>query len=87
VKRKELLNLLAVVIATAIFSFVIASFLFGSQSKRGTAVPVVQPISSTLPDIQNDPNYSFIFNNKALDPTQPIQIGTSQNNTPFNNGQ
>jgi hypothetical protein len=86
-KRKELLNLLAVIIATAIFSFVIATILFGSQSKRGTAVPVVQPISSTLPDIQNDPNYNFIFNTKALDPTQPIQIGNSQNNTPFNSTQ
>lgn len=83
-KRKELISILMVIVVSGIFSLLIATVLFNSPSKHSTKVPVAQAISSSFPDIKNDPNYNFFLNNKALDPTQPIQIGNSQNTTPFN---
>jgi len=86
-KRKELITVVVVAIASGLLSLVIAGALFSSPSQRNSKVPLVQPISSTFPDVKNDPNYNFFLNPSALDPTQPIQIGNSQNNTPFTNSQ
>lgn len=86
-QRKELATVITVAVASGIISLVVAGLLFNSPSQRTAKVPVVQPISSTFPDVKNDPNYNFFLNTSALDPTQPIQIGNSQNNTPFTNSQ
>jgi hypothetical protein len=86
-KRKELVTIAVVAVASGLLSLVIAGALFNSPSKRTAKVPVVQPISSSFPDVKNDSNYNFFLNESALDPTQPIQIGNSQNNTPFTNSQ
>jgi hypothetical protein len=47
-------------------------------------VPVFQVISQSFPDFKNDPAYQLFLYQGALDPTQPIQIGNSQNSAPFN---
>lgn len=83
-KRKELMTLALVVFLTAIISLILAGALFNSPAKRSAKVPVVPVISSSFPDVKNDPNYNFFLNEKALDPTQTIQIGGSPNNSPFN---
>lgn len=86
-KRKELVTLGVVVIFTGIISLIVAGMLFNSPAKRSAKVPVVPAISPSFPDVKNDPNYNFFLNEKALDPTQPIQIGDSPNNDPFNGSQ
>lgn len=86
-KRNGLMTLVAVVLGTGIISLIVAGALFNSPAKRSTKVPVVPAISSSFPDVKNDPNYNFFLNEKALDPTQPIQIGGSPNNSPFNGSQ
>ncbi|MGH7157367.1 MAG: hypothetical protein ACREGG_04645 [Candidatus Saccharimonadales bacterium] len=86
-QRKELATVVTVAIASGLISLVIAGSLFNSPSQRTAKVPVVQAIQSSFPDVKNDPNYNFFLNESALDPTQPIQIGNSQNNTPFTNSQ
>lgn len=86
-QRREALTLVVVAIVSGLISLVIAGSLFGSSIKRGAKVPVVQPITTGFPDTKNDPNYKFFLNDKALDPTQPIQIGNNNNNTPFNGSQ
>jgi hypothetical protein len=82
-KRKEIATVIVVAVVAAVVSLVIAGALFNSPAKHTATAPNVQPISSTFPDVKNDPDYNF-FNNNALDPTQPIQIGNSSNNSPFN---
>ncbi len=81
-KQKDLLTLIVVGIITAIFSSVLSMLLF-SPPKHNAKAPEVNVISNKMPDIKNDPDYNVIFNDKALDPTQPVQIGGNQNETPF----
>jgi len=87
-KRQDLGILLTVAAVAAIFSFLVASFLFKSPSSRISQVPVAPTIDSNFPDVYNDPAYNTFFNHHALDPSQPVQIGGSRNSNPFNsNGQ
>lgn len=82
-KRRDTFLLILVVIVFGFISFIVSSMVIKSTNQRSTKVPVAQPISSTFPDVQNDPTYQAFLNNGALDLTQPVQIGNSQNNTPF----
>jgi hypothetical protein len=86
-ERKEIATLSVVAVVAALFSLIVAGALFNSPSKHTATALTVQPISSTFPDVKNDPNYNFYLNSNALDPTQPIEIGNSQNSTPFNGTQ
>jgi hypothetical protein len=76
--------LIAVAVITAVISLIIASTLFNSPAKHNLKTPVVPAMPSSFPDINNDPAYNTFLNEKALDATQPVQIGNSQNNAPFN---
>lgn len=80
--RKILPMIITVAVISAVISFVVASVVFQS-TPRGTKVPQVEAIKSTFPDVKNDSAYSSLFNSNALDPTQPVQIGGSQNTNPF----
>lgn len=73
-----------IVFIAIIISSILSNAIFNPSKKRSASIPVVQPISSSFPDVKSDPTYNTIFNSQALDPTQLIQIGTSQSNTPFN---
>jgi hypothetical protein len=82
-KQKELLVIGMVALVAAIFSIIISGILFGSPKKNPIKVPVVEKISSSFPVVQTDDNYKAFLNNKALNPTQLIQIGGSNNTNPF----
>jgi hypothetical protein len=82
-KQKELLVIGMVAFVAAIFSIIVSGILFGSPKKNPIKVPVVEPISSSFPVVQTDDNYKAFFNDKALNPTQLIQIGGSNNTNPF----
>jgi hypothetical protein len=82
--RKNIAALAVIAILAILISSVLSKMIFNSSKNHNLKVPVVQRIDSTFPDIKNDQNYKSVFNDKALDPTQLIQIGTGQNNTPFN---
>jgi hypothetical protein len=86
-KREDIIKIGLVAGISAIISLFIAGAIFNSPTKHNQKVPVVTPISTSFPDVSNDPNYTGIFNNKALDPTQPVQIGNSQNSSPFTGSQ
>jgi hypothetical protein len=81
-KQKDLAVIAVFAIIAAIISFVVANMIF-KPPKGSTQVPVVSTISPTFPDTRNDSAYSSIFNNNALDPTQPVQIGNQNNDVPF----
>lgn len=84
-KRKDLLLIGGVAFIAAIFSFVLSGIIFGSPKKNPITVPVVNKISSDFPAVQNDTKYNSFFNDKALDPTQLINIQGNNNPTPFQN--
>lgn len=82
-KQKDIVALVFIALTAGIISMVISNSIFGAGQKP-SKVPIVQPLSADFPDVKNDPNYKAIFYNGALDPTQLIQIGNTQNTTPFN---
>ncbi|HET7528950.1 MAG TPA: hypothetical protein VFJ84_01825 [Candidatus Saccharimonadales bacterium] len=80
-KRNDIALLIGVAFFTAIFAFVVTSLIFKVPS-RSTKVPVAGQITTTFPDIRHDQQYNTIFNDNALDPAVPLQVG-SQNDQPF----
>lgn len=84
-KQKDIITLAIVGVITAIFSMVVSMLVF-SPPKHNAKAPIVESVSNSMPDIKNDPDYNTIFNDKALDPTQPVEIGGNQNTAPFRAG-
>jgi len=82
-KRSDLTLLTSIAVVAALISYFVAGSVFNSPSKR-TKVPVVETLSPSFPDVKNDPAYQLFMYPGALDPTQPIQIGNSNNSAPFN---
>lgn len=80
--QKEITAVAGVALVFGIFTLLIAGAIFKGPSKK-ESVPAVPSVTSTLPDVRNDAAYKSFFNNQALDPTQSVQIGNSQNNSPF----
>lgn len=81
-KSKDLVAIGVVAFVAAIISYILAGAVF-KPVEGSTQVPEVSAIKPSLPDVKNDSAYNVIFNNKALDPTQPVQIGNQNNNVPF----
>jgi hypothetical protein len=83
-QKKDVPLIAIIVIISAVISSLLANVAFTSPKHRTETAPVVPVISNNFPDVQSDDQYKNIFNPNALDPTQLIQIGTSQNSAPFN---
>lgn len=85
-KQKDIMLIIAVAVITGIISIILSS-LFFSPPKKDSKVPVVDSLTTSLPDIKNDPNYNSFLNEQALNPAQPVQIGPAGNTVPFNSSQ
>ncbi len=83
-KRKDLITLVFVALLSAVVSLVISNIFFGGGGNKKGSAPVVEKIEPTFPDVANDSEYNSFLNTRALDPTQPVQIGNNQNTAPFN---
>lgn len=81
-----MIALATVAVIAGLISMLLASIFF-SPPKKDAKVPTIEPMKTSMPDIRNDPNYSSIFNENALDPTLPVQIKPEDNTTPFNSSQ
>lgn len=81
-KRRKTFTLILAAVVFGIFSYMVSGFVFRLPDKTAKA-PTIQAIDQNFPDVSNDPAYTLIFNDKALDPTLPVQIGGSNNNRPF----
>lgn len=81
--RKDIFTFATIAIIAAIISSFVAGKIFNSNHQRNEKAAVVEPISESLPDVNNTKDFQAFYNSKALNPTQLIRIGTSQNNTPF----
>lgn len=78
-KQKDIVLVIVIAFVSAIISFVVSNALFASPKSRNQTIEVVQAINANFPS----PNAKY-FNNQSIDPTQLIQIGSSNNNAPFN---
>lgn len=78
-KQKDIAIIAVAVIISGTLSYIISSKLFAIPQNQEAEVEVVEPITADF--TQPDSRY---FNKDSIDPTQPIKIGDSQNNQPFN---
>lgn len=83
-KQKDLAIIILIAFISIMISSVLANAIFNSSKKHNLKAPTVNVISSDFPQVQSESAYKPIFNSEALNPTQLIKIGTSQNTTPFN---
>ena len=82
-KRKDLMIIAATAFIAAIFSIILSGALLGSPKKNPIKVPSVDVINAIFPSPQTDDTFKPFFNQKAIDPTQLIQIGNQTNSAPF----
>ena len=80
-KQKDIALLAGVAFLTAMISIILSNVVFGGFHKN-TQVPKGESISTTFPDVVNDPSYNNIFNRNAFDPAQPVKPGDT-NSQPF----
>lgn len=76
---KDRLLIISVALASGLFAFFIANFLFGGEKKFNLKAPTVSAITSDF----KAPNPKY-FNANAINPTQDITIGDQSNTKPFN---
>lgn len=77
-KQKDIVLIVVVAVFAAIVSLLLTQALFVPKKSQEIAVEVVEPISSEF----KEPDKS-VFNKDAINPTQLIQIGDTNNSTPF----
>ena len=80
-KQKDIVLIIVVVFVSGVISLVLSNMLISSPKNRQEQVEVVEPISAEFDTPEKDDKY---FNSQAIDPTQIIRIGDSNNQQPFN---
>ncbi|HSX34904.1 MAG TPA: hypothetical protein VLF62_04640 [Candidatus Saccharimonadales bacterium] len=79
-KQKDWALVLVMAFVGAVVSLLASNFLFSSAKNKQSA-ETVDAISASFPAPP-----SKYFNSEATNPTQPIKIGDSNNQNPFNSG-
>ena len=82
-KKDDFTLVISIALVAGFISLLIASSVFGKQ-EHNLKAPQVDAIKAAFPDAKTAPTYQAFLNEKALDPTQPIQIGNTKNSAPFN---
>ncbi len=78
-KQKDVILIIVIAFVSAVLSLVLSNMLFASPKNRQQTIEIVDPITADFPSPDNK-----YFNNNSIDPTQLIQIGNNNNQTPFN---
>jgi hypothetical protein len=78
IKQKDVILIAIVVIFAGFVSVLISNFFFTPDANKSQKAEIVDPITADFQ--QPDPR---TFNNDAINPTQLIEIGDSNNNQPF----
>lgn len=78
-KKKDLPLLIAVIGVSALVSFFVSGFLFGSPETEPQQAEVVEAITDEFADLDED-----YYNDESVNPTQLIRIGDEEGNvSPF----
>lgn len=80
-KQKDIALILVLVFISGVVSFVISGWIFARPADREQKAEVVDVVRSEF----IPPNTKY-FNNRAVNPTQLIKIGDSNNPNPFTGG-
>lgn len=78
-KQKDIALLIVIMAISIMISIFTSKLFFTIPKSRSEQVDVVPVITSNFPI----PNSRY-FNSNSIDPTQLINIGNSNNSTPFN---
>jgi hypothetical protein len=78
-KQKDVALIIVIAAVSAVVSFIVSDKIFVTPTNRQQEVQVVDKISPSFQTL--DKNY---FNTNSIDPTQPSQVGTDNNQNPFN---
>lgn len=81
-RQKDIVLIGSAALVAAVIALIFSGMVFNPPTER-VSVPVIDKIEPTFPDVKNDSDYNSFLNKDALDPTQPVQIGGSQNTSPF----
>jgi hypothetical protein len=79
-------SLLVVIVVAALLGIIMSGAIIKSP-KKNTKIQVVTPFPTTFPDVSNDSTYKAWLNTSAVDPTQSVRVGGSQNASPFSGAQ
>ena len=77
-KQKDIAMILVVVFISGVLALVLSNMFFSSEEDKKQKAEVVDVITADFPVPP-----SKYFNSDSVDPTQLIQIGESNNTTPF----
>lgn len=77
-KQKDIALIIVIVAISGVVSFLASRWIFARPADRQQKAEVVDTITSDF----NLPSSKY-FNSNAVDPTQLIQIGNSNNPNPF----
>ena len=77
-KQKDVALIILISAVSAVISFAASHILFTTPANREQRVAVVDKITTEF----STPNPQF-FNNQSIDPTQLIEVQTSNNPNPF----
>ncbi len=78
-KQKDIALIIVIAAVSAIISFIVSGKIFVTPENRSQKVEVVDKISTEF----GQPSNKY-FNDQSIDPVQPIQVGESNNQSPFN---
>jgi len=78
-KQKDVALIILISAISAVVSFTVSNILFSTPQNRQQKVAVIDKISTQF----STPNSQF-FNSQSIDPTQLIEVQTSNNPNPFN---
>jgi len=85
-KQKDFFVIGVIIFMSAIFSYFVSNAIFGSPKSHQQQAEVVQPISSSFPDITSKDytdSLGKFLNKDAFDPTRNINISQNSNTDPF----
>jgi hypothetical protein len=77
VKQKDITLILVVAFVSAIISYSVANFVFGTPQRKSEKVEVVEKITEDF----NQPDKRY-FNENSVNPTQIIEIKGNENQQP-----
>jgi hypothetical protein len=78
VKQKDFITIIIIVFISGLISYFIANAIIGAPKNRSRKVEVVEKISDEF----NTPDPKY-FNSESINPTKLIEIGDTNNPTPF----
>jgi hypothetical protein len=81
-KQKDIATIVFIIGLSAIVSVVVSNLLISSPKNRQQKVEIVDPVGAEF--VRPDEK---IFNDKAINPTQTVQIGNESNQKPFSSTQ